>query len=110
MDTVADRLRLALVAKGDREGVPAEQKDLARACGVTQAAVSLWMSSKTRDLRSEHLFNAADWLGVSPRWLGTGKGSMIERKAPLPDDETVSLKGLDGAKRACVKSIVAALS
>ena len=86
-------------AKSDRDGVVIEQKDLAIACGVTQQAVSLWMSSKTKGLRSDHLFAAAEWLGVSPYWLGTGKGPMVASKS-------LDIEWMDDAQLASIRALI----
>jgi transcriptional regulator with XRE-family HTH domain len=53
---------------------------LARAIGVTQAAISQILSSATRTMRPENLFAAADLLRVEPRWLATGVGPMQLRR------------------------------
>lgn len=47
---------------------------LAKACGVSAAAVSKWIRGQVSDLKNEHLFRLADECMVDARWLGTGHG------------------------------------
>ena len=49
------------------------QHGIAKACGISDAAVSQWLSGETQNIRPENLFAAADYLGVSARWLATGR-------------------------------------
>lgn len=48
--------------------------DLARAVGVTSAAVSRWEKGQVKNLRMEHLFTIARILDINPEWLATGRG------------------------------------
>lgn len=50
------------------------QSDLARRCGVTRAAVSLWMSGSTHTLEGANLTRAALALWVNAHWLASGEG------------------------------------
>jgi transcriptional regulator with XRE-family HTH domain len=67
---------------------------VARAVGVTQAAISQILSSATRTMKPENLFAAADLLRVEPRWLATGVGpiqlchkhiDLLNKLTGLPD-------------------------
>lgn len=49
---------------------------LAEKCGVSTASVSGWICGGTSTINMEHLFDAAEFFGVSPKWLGTGLGPM----------------------------------
>jgi len=47
---------------------------LARACEVSAPSVSDWFSGKTVSLEAKSLIKAAEFCGVRPYWLMTGKG------------------------------------
>jgi len=73
------------------------QSELARRCGVTRSAVSLWLSGTTYTLEGANLTRAAIALGVSPHWLSTGEGSPVPARASLgsaPPEELVEIKRL----------------
>ena len=75
--TFADRLADAMQEAGFNG------RTLAAAAGVKESAVSQWLSSKIKSVSGNHLFSAADALGVEPRWLLTGQGP---RKPRIPPD------------------------
>lgn len=66
--TLAERLRQRRKELGMR------QEDVAKAVGVSGAAVAQWETGETKNLRVEHLFRVADALKVHARWLGLGDG------------------------------------
>jgi len=68
MSTLKDRIQEAVAFSGKR---PAQ---IARECGVTPAAVSMWMDGTTQNLRMEQLFALADATGYEARWIATGDG------------------------------------
>lgn len=68
METFADRLRWAM------ENKKTSQSDLARAVGVNRATINFWVSGKTKEVEGSNLSKAANFLGVTPLWLTTGKG------------------------------------
>ena len=81
------RTRIAALCKDLPRGWQAE---LARACGVKPASVNGWLSGS--QIKSEHIFSAADFFKVNARWLATGKGPVkgdvpvpTEREWPFPD-------------------------
>jgi transcriptional regulator with XRE-family HTH domain len=55
---------------------------LAAAVGVSQSAVSQWLSSTVKSLKPEHLFSVSDTLNVDPRWLATGHGDRRPKVRP----------------------------
>ena len=57
------------------------QAALARACGVSRNAVSMWESGETKSLDAAYLFSAARMLGVNPEWLATGNGGKFPTAA-----------------------------
>ncbi|UEP43169.1 MULTISPECIES: LexA family transcriptional regulator [Burkholderia] len=82
MKTLAERLKIALEhAKEARPNESINQSELARRVGVTRGAVSLWFKGSTTSLEGENLVKAAQYLGVSPNWLATGRGRMIPSQA-----------------------------
>ena len=70
MNTLISRLNHALELTGKK---PA---DLARACDVTQGAVTHWLNGETRNLRTAKALRAAAFLGVTVEWLTEGRGQM----------------------------------
>lgn len=68
MNTLASRLKQLL------QGRPATAAMLARACDVSQAAVSDWLSGQTKTLRGVSLVRAAAYFDVYETWIETGKG------------------------------------
>lgn len=74
MSTLAERLQQALALNSSLS-----KAGLARACGVSKPAVSAWFSGATQSLDGLNLLRAADYLGVTPLWLSSGKGAMQVR-------------------------------
>jgi transcriptional regulator with XRE-family HTH domain len=70
--------------RDERERLERTGQDVAKAAGVTKGAVSQWENGG--NIRPENLFAIADYLGISARWLATGKGSR-HPKAELNDPE-----------------------
>jgi phage repressor protein C with HTH and peptisase S24 domain len=61
---------------------------LSRRIGVTRGAVSFWLTGATTNLVGDNLLKAAQALGVSPNWLSTGRGRMVQG-----DTKEISLEG-----------------
>lgn len=74
MSTLKERLEQALAARPD-----ASKAALARACNISKASVSGWFSGATRSLDGQNLLAAAEYLGVRPEWLASGRGPMAGR-------------------------------
>lgn len=68
METVTGRVGCAMFARG------VKQADLARACGISESAVSQWFG-RNGSPKLEHLYPLADYLRVCPRWLATGSSA-----------------------------------
>jgi hypothetical protein len=66
--------RLALVSP---EWPWGKKAALAKHCGVKAPSVSDWISGETKTLEGDNLLRAADFLGVNPKWLASGKGPML---------------------------------
>ncbi len=68
------------------------QAALAKACGVSRNAVSMWESGETKSLDAAYLFKAAKILGVNPKWLATGNGGkfLAAAQMPLSDNDPAS--------------------
>lgn len=99
--TLAARLK-------DAMGEDISASDLARACGVSAAAVSKWLDGTTQKLSAENYANAARALGVRDEWLRTGRlprereGGTTERDM----DRVVDiLEGLQGPLAALATAI-----
>ncbi|MEB2399510.1 helix-turn-helix transcriptional regulator [Parapusillimonas granuli] len=56
------------------------QSELARACGLSQGAISNYENGTRRTPKG--IFKLAQVLNVNPEWLGTGTGSMEPDAAP----------------------------
>jgi hypothetical protein len=50
------------------------QARLAEFCRVKGPSVNAWVSGDTKSLEGEHLLKAAEFFGVTPQWMQTGKG------------------------------------
>jgi phage repressor protein C with HTH and peptisase S24 domain len=74
MTLLAERLEQALKLDSSRS-----KAGMARACGISKPAVSAWFSGATQSLDGQNLLKAADYLGVTPLWLSSGKGPMSNR-------------------------------
>jgi phage repressor protein C with HTH and peptisase S24 domain len=70
--TLMERMRAAMDAKIQREGIQWNQGDLAQYCEVSEAAVSAWFSGTTKTLRGRNLLGAADFFDVAANWLYEG--------------------------------------
>lgn len=118
MSTLKDRLTKAMEhAKQDN------RSKLAREVGVSRAAVSKWLNTGTSSLHSEHLFRAAQVLGVNPKWLATGEGAMLDSVDPdralvdatRENDPTFSsfvqdYRKLSSMEKTMVRTVVVALA
>lgn len=68
ISSLADRLKFAL------QSTPgATQAGLARACGISPAAVSGWFSGKTKSISASNLIGAANYFKIEPDWLVRGE-------------------------------------
>ena len=65
-------VRIGLRFRQARKALGVALQDVANACGVTRQAVSLWETGKTVP-NDGTLARAAEYLGVSRRWLLTGE-------------------------------------
>lgn len=68
MSTLADRIQDRLEATGLKNA------QLAAAAGVRPPTAHNWGSGKTNAIKGEPLLAAAAALGVTPKWLATGRG------------------------------------
>lgn len=77
--TVGDRIKRRMKQRG------ANQADLARACGISESAVSQWFG-RNGTLKPENLVLLADYFRCEIRWLANGDGPE-DRQAPMTDEE-----------------------
>ncbi len=89
--TFSERIALALKHANKK------QIELAKACGVTRATVSKWLSEPIRGFsKAEYAIAASQFLGVSLQWLAEGKGDMLDNsgvrvfaEGDIPPDDVV---------------------
>lgn len=67
MDTLGTRIKEA------RTGAGLKKIDLARACGLSSAAITKWEADRVDDLRIANLFALEDLTGYRARWIGLGQ-------------------------------------
>lgn len=87
--TLKQRLEAAVAAWEYREKKDFYQVDLAKACHTSPTAVWMWFEGKTVSLRGKNLLAAANFFGVLPQWLETGRLPMYPtgKEAPGATDE-----------------------
>lgn len=78
---IGDRIKSSREAKG------LSQRELGKRVGVQSQSVSQWESGTTKALRPENLLAVADELGVSIRWLISGRGA---RDPSIPAAELIA--------------------
>lgn len=71
MDTIGDRI------KKQRKSLDLTQEELGTKIGVTKSSVSQWESGMTKSLTGKNLTGLAEALGVTEKWLVTGKGEKL---------------------------------
>lgn len=101
LSTLAERLK-------DAMGEEISASDLARACGVSPAAVSKWLDGRTRALKAETLAAASRALGVREDWLRTGR--LPKERDGVEEDREMDrvmdlLEGLRGPLAALASAI-----
>lgn len=97
MSLLKDRLKEAM----EQASPKLSPADLSRTIGVSKATVSDWLSGKTNQMKGNYLLKAADVLGVSAKWLGSGKGpikltQVSETQAPY----MTSVQNIEAMRRA----------
>lgn len=80
MTTLAERIATALDQSSKT------QAELARYVGVTEGAVTQWMSGGVKSLRATSALKISDFLGVSQQWLTTGRGPMRPASGGQPSE------------------------
>ena len=74
MTSLADRMKEAMLGPPKVTGAA-----LAKACLVSTASVSAWLSGDTKTIEAGNLLAAAKFLDVDPDWLGRGIGVKMRR-------------------------------
>lgn len=82
MNTLAERLKFALQEKPNLS-----KTGLWKACKLSSGAVTHWFNGSTKELKGDNLINAANYLGVSPTWLTSGKAEPSKTKQSAVDYE-----------------------
>lgn len=71
------------------------QASLARHCGVKPPSVADWVSGKSKSLEGENLLKAAEFFGVTPTWLATGRGPKLASEGQRTSAPMESATGLE---------------
>ena len=85
MDTLADRLTIAIAAAGITKA------ELARRVGISAPSVNGWFTGKAKFLRGENLLAAARALDVEQEWLATGRGPMTRAHSEQATGRSVAI-------------------
>lgn len=77
MRNLNDRVREAILASGK------SQAEIAREMGITQSAITQWLSGKTKSLKIETALALEKATGVVATWIATGLGPklLVEKEA-----------------------------
>ena len=85
MTSVAERIRHA------RKKAGLTQADLAKACGISRAAVSQWELGTTKSPTSQNIFEIARATGFNPEWLSSGQGSDLPSQSNVAEARPPSI-------------------
>ena len=97
---------MAVRIKRLRERAGLTQEQLAKACHVSRSAVALWETDNTKTLKTQHLFAAADALGVDPKFLVTGREPVASGLPELPQQTRLMLDAYSRLPMQDRKSVV----
>ena len=86
MNSLSERLNMALEA-AKIENPLASKAGLSRACNVRPSTVSDWFSGTTKSISGLCGMKAAEYLGVSTKWLISGVGTMKKAKTDAEEVE-----------------------
>lgn len=97
MSTLQERLAEAI------QYAKCTQTDLAKAVGISSPSINQWFSGRTKSIQYSKAMKAGAFLGVSPHWLATGEGGMLEFRADeifhvLPSEDPPAIDKLKTAK------------
>jgi transcriptional regulator with XRE-family HTH domain len=102
---LSDRLEFGMRLRAERTGETVSAADCARAAKCTPAAVSLWRKNENA-ISSTYARPLADFLGVDPVWLETGRGypereknirASLDAERTTADQLTVLIRHFFGA-------------
>lgn len=93
MASIADRLKTEIDGRDDVRAA-----DVARAIGITKAAMSDILHGKTKQPKPENLLAIADFLGLELRWIISGKGPRTKEEKRRSTLDVSSLSDQDQAR------------
>lgn len=70
-----DPMTFAARFKWARERAGVTQQQIADHCTISNRTISAWEQGVAKHIISDNLYCVADFIGVNPRWLATGKGT-----------------------------------
>ncbi|MFL9904713.1 S24 family peptidase, partial [Paraburkholderia fungorum] len=92
MKTTISRLKFAVLDREKARGKRILKKDLAAAAGVSSPAVTNWWNNENTELEARCVFGLAKFLEISPEWLQSGRGRMLDLLANHISADAESLK------------------
>ena len=105
--SIGDRLRFLLEARGYT------QVELAKKCGITQAAISNIITDSTRKPSAPTLLKLAAALQCNPQWILDGKGDpwqMNTLHASSEQDLIESFRNMDDQSKAALLAAAKAMA
>jgi len=102
MTSIAERLRKVIDSRDDVRDV-----DVARAIGVSKAAMSDILNGKTKQPKPTNLLQIADFLGLEIRWVISGIGPKTRAEARR---DSLDLSDLSDGAKVRIQTIVDAFS
>jgi transcriptional regulator with XRE-family HTH domain len=85
------------------------QAELAQRCGVKAPSVTGWLTGDSKKMDAQHLFAAADYFGVNPRWLAFGvgvKAATAESAQDVTESATAEPLSQEGANAELAVSVI----
>lgn len=93
MATIAERLKTEIDGRDDVRAA-----DVARAVGISKAAMSDILHGKTKQPKPENLLAIADYLGLELRWIISGRGPKTKEDKRRAMIDISSLSDQDQAR------------
>ncbi len=109
MTTLRERLELAMDGNSPRT----TQAAIAKACGISTAAVAGWFQKENFALQATHCFALAKLMRVDAEWLATGRNAMHPKSPALAEHHASLLQDyrkLDQEDQTAVRTVIVSLA